>query len=309
MSDRISRIIQAVGETVWAIEPARGAAMLDVLLFKNAGGRLSDEEKAARLAAEPRYSSARVRAQDGAGTTGGGVAVLSLRGMISHRAAMVDDGSEPAGTSTERFSRRFQDALADEAVGSIVLDVDSPGGTADGVEEMASEILAARGSKPIVAVANTWAGSAAFWIASAADELVVTPSGEVGSIGVFSAHTEISKRQEMEGVKTTLISAGKFKVEGNPFEPLTEEAKAAIQERVNETFDMFVKSVAKGRGVKVSEVRNGFGQGRMVGAKAAVTEGMADRVGTLQDTIARLRGPGPRRQGSARRRSRAFTFT
>ena len=98
-------------------------------------------------------------------------------------------------------------------------------------------------------------------------------------------HKEISKALEMEGVATTLIFAGRKKTEGNPFEPLTEEAKASIQALVDEQYDIFVKAVARGRGVKASDVRGGFGEGGVVGAKEAVSLGMADRIATMDAVL------------------------
>jgi ClpP class serine protease len=94
--------------------------------------------------------------------------------------------------------------------------------------------------------------------------------------------------QEKAGVKTTLVSAGKFKTERNPYEPLSEDAKAAMQEHVDEFYSMFVGAVAKGRGVTTAEVRSGFGQGRMVMAKAALEAGMVDKIATYDETLARL---------------------
>jgi ClpP class serine protease len=138
--------------------------------------------------------------------------------------------------------------------------------------------------------------SAAYYIGSAADEVVVTPGGEVGSIGVFMAHQDLSAALEQEGVKITLISAGKFKTEANPFESLSDEAKAALQKTVNVYYESFVNAVAKGRDAKASEVRNGYGQGRMVTAKEAVLLGMADRIETLDETIGRLARGGFRRK-------------
>jgi signal peptide peptidase SppA len=157
-----------------------------------------------------------------------------------------------------------------------------------GVEELAAEIYQARGQKPVVAVANSLAASASYWIAASADELVVTPSGEVGSIGVFAMHEDMSGLMEQMGVRVSLISAGKHKTETNPFEPLTDEARAALQEQVDGYYEMFVRAVARGRGVGVADVRGGFGEGRLVGAKEAVRLGMADRVETMEQTIGRL---------------------
>ena len=192
------------------------------------------------------------------------------------------------GTSTERFSCDLKQAVDDPGIKAIVIDVDSPGGSVFGVEELASEIRAATEKKYIVAVANSLAASAAYWIGSAASEMVMTPGGEVGSIGVYTVHQDYSDQLANEGVKTTLIKAGKYKAEGNPFEPLSDDAKEALQKRVEEIYGSFIASVANGRGVSASTVRSGFGQGRVVGAKEALDMKMVDRVETLQETLARL---------------------
>ena len=157
-----------------------------------------------------------------------------------------------------------------------------------GVPELADEIYMSRSQKKTVAVANGTAASAAYWLAVSTSEMVVIPSGEVGSIGVFAAHEDVSKALESEGVKISLISAGKFKIDGNPYEPLTDSARADLQSKVDAFYGMFASSVARGRRALVSDVRGGFGQGRMVLAAQAVKEGMADRVATMDDTLARL---------------------
>lgn len=261
----------------WAILPAKLLAMSEALEFLAAGGEYTAEEIAQIVgAARPAIR------------TGNAIAVLPLHGVLSHRAGMLSEAS--GGTSTERFGAAFRQMLSDPSVGSILLDVDSPGGSVSGVDELSAEIFRARGQKPIVAQVNATAASAAYWIATAADEVVVTPSGEVGSIGVFAAHQDESAKQERDGVRTTLVSAGRYKIEGNPYEPLSEEARAALQERVNDYYGMFVAAVARNRGVSVSDVREGFGQGRMVGARQAKAENMADRIDTYEATLERLAG-------------------
>lgn len=276
---KYAHIVRAIGETPWAILPAKLAVILDLVAYRAGGGKLSQEEVQARMDAARRDER-----RSGSGREG--VAVLPLLGTIVQRANLMSEMS--GGTSAERFRSRFREALNDNQVGAIVLDVDSPGGSVFGVPELAAEIREARGDKPIVAVANSLAASAAYWVASAADELVVTPSGEVGSIGVFAAHEDLSAALEDAGIDVTLISAGKYKVEGNPYEPLGEEARAAIQARVDDYYAMFVDDVARQRGVSSRDVRNGFGQGRVVGAQDAVALGMADEVATLDETIERL---------------------
>ncbi|HLI51912.1 MAG TPA: S49 family peptidase [Thermomicrobiaceae bacterium] len=273
-------VLRTVAETPWAILPAKFAEILAFLDLRSQGVVFSHEQIQARV------SAASPRAVQAAGS----VAILPLYGTIGQRMNLMSEFS--GGTSTEQFATAFRQALADDSVGSIVIDVDSPGGTISGVPELASEIQAARGQKPIVAVANSLAASAAYWIASQADELVVTPSGEVGSIGVFAAHQDVSEMLANLGTRVSLISAGKFKTEGNPYEPLSDDARAAIQASVDDYYQMFATAVAKGRGVSKGDVTGGFGEGRIVGAKQALSLGMADRVATLRETIARLASGG-----------------
>jgi len=212
-----------------------------------------------------------------------GVAVLPLHGFITQRPSWW-------GTSTREFAGWLRQAMADDSVKAVLIDVDSPGGGVAGVEELASEIRAARSRKPIVATANSLAASAAYWIASAASELVVAPSGDVGSIGVFMVHLDYSKALADEGVKPTIIKAGKHKVEANPYEPLSEAARAALQDRVDEHYSDFIGAVAAGRGVGEDAVRKGYGEGRLVSASKSVEAGMADRIETFDETLARLSG-------------------
>jgi len=269
-------VLQAFVETPWAILPNKLAALEEIVSRHVAGEKLSAEEIQARIHGSTRPENRAVNS----------VAVMPLFGTIFPRANLMTEIS--GATSAESFGAQFSDLMKDPNIDAIVLDVDSPGGQISGVEELASMIFAARGTKPIVAVANHLMASAAYWIATAADEVVVTPSGEVGSIGVFAAHKDMSKAMEMDGVKVSFISAGKYKTEGNPYEPLAEEARASIQGRVNEAYDMFINAVARNRGASPDDVRNNFGEGRTVGANQAVKLGMADRVSTLEETISRL---------------------
>ncbi len=286
---KYARIIAEFFATPWAILPERLAAVAAVLQRAATSGKLAEMELRAAIGDAPAAAAAR---RDADAKAPGSVAVLPVFGIVSHRIHQVQDISGPGGTSTEGVARRFRALVADPAVDAIVLDIDSPGGSVFGVPELAAEIFESRGKKKIVAVANSMAASAAYWLGTAAQELVVTPSGEVGSVGVWAAHEDHSKFLEAMGVKVSLISAGKFKVEGNPYEPLNDEARAAIQASVDSYYEMFVKDVARFRNAKPADVRGGYGQGRMVQAKDAVEQGMADRVATLDETIARLAAGG-----------------
>ena len=276
---RYEHLAQAVFNEPWAIKPEMYATICELVRFRVNGGQLTAEEIEDRIGAAPTRRGA---ARNGA------VAVLPLYGIVAQRVNLMMNMS--GGTSTELFGKAFREAVNDPSIGAIVIDVDSPGGSVFGITELWQTIMDARGSKPIVAVVDSLAASAAYWIASAADEIVITPGGEVGAIGVLTAHEDLSGAQEQAGVKMTLISAGKKKVLGNPFEPLSDEARASIQEKVDAYYSMFVNSVARGRGVPLSEVRSGFGEGATVLAADAVRLKMADRIGTLDSTIGRLIG-------------------
>lgn len=263
----LTQLVSDFSAEPWAILPERFAALL------NAIARMDAAWSAPEAAARP------------APALSGNVAVVPVSGVIFPRGGGLW-ADLFGGTSAERLTLAVQQAAADTNVSAIVLDVNSPGGSVAGVTEAAAAVRAASAQKPVVAIANHLAASAAYWIAAQAGELWVTPSGEVGSIGVFAAHQDMSKMLEDAGLKVSLISAGKYKVEGNPYEPLTDEARAAIQERVDDYYNAFVRDVAKGRNTSVDAVRGGFGEGRTVGAVAAKREGMVDQVGTLSEAIA-----------------------
>jgi|GEM_PF-492261 len=236
--------------------------------------------------AEERLLARTVAAAPGRGSSAqGAVAVLTVRGtLVPHTTAWSFWFDE---IGVDRVQQALRAALADVGVGAIVLDLDSPGGSVYAIEELAAEIRAARAQKPIVAIANPLAASAAYYLLSAATEAYVTPSGEVGSVGVYSLHLDWSRSLDAEGITPTFIFAGAHKVEGNPYEPLTDDARQALQASVDRYYDLFVKAVAKGRGVSVTAVRESFGQGRVVGAREALAAKMVDAVGTLDEAIAR----------------------
>lgn len=269
-------VLQAVRDTPWAILPSKLAAIQELLALRSSGVRFSDEEIQGRI------GMATERPQN---RRAGSVAVLPLFGFIAPRMNMMTEMS--GGTSAERFTHVVRQTVADPNISGIVLDVNSPGGSAFGLPELADEIRAAASQKPVVAIANHQAASAAYYLASQASELMGTPSSQVGSIGTIIAHEDISGLEEKMGVRHTLITAGKYKAEANPYEPLTDEARDYLQGMVNEYNTMFVNAVARGRGVSASVVREQFGEGRMFLAKNALRLGMIDRIGTLDDAIAR----------------------
>lgn len=294
MSHRIDNLLRAVSAHPWAITETKLNQIREFLNFRIAGGVLTAAEVSAAT------SAARTPARD----TGrrGAVAVLPIYGTITLRSVPMSD----EGSTTLAISRSLDALLADDSVDTILLDIDSPGGTVDGVPELAAKIMAARSQKKIVAIANTMAASAAYWLATAAEELVVSPSGTVGSVGVYMVHVDYSEQNKAMGVNPTYISYGDHKVDGNFDAPLSPEALAHYKAEVEKVGESFVKSVAKQMGLTPDTVRKSFGGGRVVQAEEAVERGMAHRVASYDETLERLvssrkRAPAGRRADVLRR--------
>lgn len=271
--------------TPWALMPERLNAVAGVMARWSQNVPASTEVLA-RIDADREVREVRRQATNA--VSSGGIAVLPLYGVVTQRGNMVDDVSGPGSVSTQQFSASLRQALADDTVSQILIDIDSPGGSVYGVAELADEIVNARSHKPVIAIANSLAASAAYWIGCSASEFYMSPGGEVGSVGVWQAHFDYSRAFADEGVKPTLISAGKFKVEGNPYAPLGEDAQAFMQSRVGDYYASFTKAVARGRGVPIAQVRDGMGQGRVLGAEAALAQNMVDGVATFDDVVKKM---------------------
>jgi signal peptide peptidase SppA len=274
--------------TPWALRREVMASHMQVLArwLDRSGPAVSlsdapDADRANAFEARRRESNARVGSIGGAG-----IAVIPVVGTITQRAGMMTEWC--GGTSTQQISAALAEALRDEAVGQILMEFDTPGGSVFGVSELGDEIAAAAKTKPIVGVANSLSASAGYWLMSQCSQAYVTPGGEVGSIGVWMAHEDWSKAMSDSGVVTTMVSAGKFKVEGNPYEPLGDDARAFMQSRVDDYYGAFVRAVARGRGVGVQQVRDGMGQGRVLGADEALAQGMVDGVAPVTEIVRRM---------------------
>lgn len=222
----------------------------------------------------------------------GDIAVIRLSGFITQKPNLFS--LLFGGTSSEGFAREVGAAMADATVGAVVLAVDSPGGSVFGIPEAAAMIRAARGVKPMVAVADPLAASAAYWLASQADEIVAAPSSLVGSIGVIAMHVDESAALDRMGLKVTELTYGRRKGEESSLRPLSDEAKASLQARIDHFGRLFEGDVSRGRRVSVESVRSRFGEGSIFVAPDAKAAGLVDRVATLEDVIGELaRGKRP----------------
>lgn len=189
-------------------------------------------------------------------------------------------------TSYEGLRSQLQRAVADPTVERIVLDIDSPGGSAVGAFELAADIRAMTQQKPITGLVNFMAYSGGYLLGSACSELVVSQTSGVGSIGVIASHMDRSKMQEDKGVKVTTVFAGAHKNDLSPHEPLTEQSLRFLNELVQESYQMFVSAVADYRGLSVQQVI--ATEAGLYRGQTAINVGLADRLQSPQHAVDEL---------------------
>jgi signal peptide peptidase SppA len=248
-------------------------------------------------AARPQSSTQR---SDSAGTVG----VVPVVGTLTQRVRAIGSAET---RSTAEIADQVRAYAMDPNVDAVLLEIDSPGGEVFGVPEAWASIRASASLKPILAHANSVAASAALYLGSAADEFWVTPSGEVGSVGVYALHVDMSKALAEMGEAWDFIVAQKspYKIEGNPAGPLTDEARAHAQKDVDRYMGMFIRDLAKGRRVSEKQVEQRFGGGRMLSPAEAVSAGMVDQIGTFDQVVRRAGQLVEQRRGIPRRKAAA----
>ncbi len=265
-------------DSIWAMRPEAADACVRQAALRPA-------PSAARLAVQEKAAAKALRK-----TSNGKVAVVPIRGYVDQRYGSYGYGY--GGFSCEWGQQAIGQLLADRGVEAIVLDVDSPGGGAFGVEELGDVIHAGTKVKPIHAIANSECCSAAYWLASQATTLSATPGAMIGSIGVFVLHVDVSQALDADGVKVTLVKAGKYKAEGHPSQPLADETRDWLQECVDRLYGRFLKAVARGRGTSVNAVRTRYGEGRCLDAQQALAAGLVDGIRTLPQLLEKLGAAG-----------------
>ena len=214
-----------------------------------------------------------------------GIALIDVFGILAHRNGGMNPDSSPI-LSYETISDQLHRALADPSVQQIALQIDSPGGEVSGVFQLAEQIVQGRSIKPIHALANDLAASAAYLIGSAATTLTVSPTGQVGSIGVVMRHVDISQALEKDGTRITFIHAGAHKVDGNPYQPLPDSVRARLQTEVNHYYDLFVNAVAQHRNLDPVAIR--ATEAQMFVAEEALKRGLVDQIAQPQNWLQRI---------------------
>lgn len=272
---RDQQILSFLYENSWAILDAKWHEIQAVIALHASGGKLDlDQIKAITEAAHNPQRSPQ------------GIAVLPLFGPMVQRANLMTEVS--GGTSTEMFGKEFMRAVESPQVGTIVIDIDSPGGTIAGSQPLADLIFEARGVKPIIAIANSMAASASLLVASQADEFVAAPGSILGAVGVFAQVQNPPEAASENESTIEVIRAGRLKAEEGPNVPLSDDGRARIQETVDEQFNDMVASIARGRGTTVTDVVGNFGEGAVLAPRAALDVGMIDAIETMDQLLARL---------------------
>ena len=223
--------------------------------------------------------------------TTGGVGIVNIDGLLRPRA----DASMrlTGGTSVRFLSQVISTMVRDSRLSSIVLRCDSMGGDFGGVPDLAQRIYESRDIKPIIAHADGWMAGSAFWLCSAATEVIATPSSPgIGGLGMVRTHFSHADYLEKQGVKVTLIASTKspFKTEWNPYEPLTEAAKKHAQSQMDIAHAEMMSAVATYRRTDLLVAMRDFGQGRVLLSEDAKEAGLVDSVESFPDLIDRLGG-------------------
>jgi signal peptide peptidase SppA len=210
-----------------------------------------------------------------------GVQVLPVHGFLVSRGAHVNVCETM--TSYEGLRQQLRRAVADPMVERIVLDIDTPGGSAVGAFELAADIRAMAQIKPITGIVNFMAYSGGYLIGAACSELVVSQTSGVGSVGVIASHMERSRQLETAGVKVTTVYAGAHKNDLSPNEPLTDQSIRVLNDLVQESYQLFTSAVADYRGMSVEAVR--ATEAGLYRGQSGISVGFADRLQSPQDAV------------------------
>lgn len=268
MSERSTALDLALSQC-WAIQENALRTILDIAGRQNLESIEAVETRLGRPLRNTRAVTMR-----------GDVAVIPVHGPIFRRANLFTEIS--GATSIEQLALDFQTSLDDPAVAGIVLDIDSPGGSASGVAEFAAQVRAARGNKPVTAYAGSLAASAGYWIAAAAERVVIDSTAMVGSIGVVAG-----LRVDNDPKRIEIVSSQSPR---KRMDLTTHEGRADIQATIDDVAQVFIDTMAEYRGVDAKTVLSDFGQGGVLVGERAVKAGMADALGSLESVIAGLSG-------------------
>lgn len=287
MSTSLPHLAGRIFNTPLLIHPQKLDAMIAGLggrLLGAPGANLQHQHPTPALLAPELFSTRRGDRTERGWRIVDGVAVLNTSGVLVHRTRLDADSSLLIGYND--LAADLEDALAHPDVHAILQVFDSPGGEVQGAFEYAQRLMDARGHKPLWAIADGMAASAAYLSASATQHLAVTATGLAGSIGVVTRHVDLSRSLDAEGITVTHIFAGAHKVDGNPYEPLPDAVRKDWQIEIDALYDMFIQAVARQRSLDARAVR--ATQAATYTGQAAIDAGLADRIATTDSLITEL---------------------
>lgn len=265
----------------WAIQPEKYQEIVGIYRRRVQGEHIDIGKIEAEIGRPLKNEQKRYEVIDG-------VAVIPVEGVLGKRMNMFMQIS--GGSSTQIIANDFRAALDDQAAKAVMLLIDSPGGTVDGTQDLASLIYESRGIKPVYSLADGLMASAAAWIGTAAERVYLTnETVHAGSIGVVTAHEDWSKHEEKQGIKTTEIYAGKYKRIVSEFKPLSEEGAKYLQDMVDYIYSVFVNDVARNRGADPEMVLKNMADGRLFIGSQAVKAGLVDGIRTFEEVVAELK--------------------
>jgi signal peptide peptidase SppA len=289
MPGQLLRLSDRLLNTPLLIHPAKAQIILGALSGRiGIDDSLFSLDEAAETPEANRFIGS-ARRPDGSTSmmrTADGIAIIPVLDTLVNRGAWLD--SRSGLTSYEGIAAQLRAAGQDPEVRSVLLDISSPGGEAAGMAGLADLIRSVRQTRPVTAFVNDMAASAAYGIASAASEIVISPTSILGSIGVVMLHADRSGELAAQGVKPTLIFAGSHKVDGNPFEPLSDAVRADLQASVDAHYRQFLDTVAAGRGRKLTADMARATEARTFIGVEAVRLGLADRIASFDEVLASL---------------------
>jgi signal peptide peptidase SppA len=292
---------------VWALEGSVLSRLCEVLSLHVSGERVeativAEAARAGRERADRNHAD-RIAARRGGGGGGdeqedgpgyvmvGNVAVVPVEGVLAKYSSMINGMSQPQGMTHGQVAQAIARAAADRQTRAVLLDIDSPGGTVAGMDDLTGAVERVRAGSnggagiPVVAYAHDLAASAAFWLAASADSIYANALSNVGSIGVYTVLVDSSMQAEKAGLRTYLVASGANKGVGEDGVPITASQLAVVQERINDIHERFVSHVAAGRGVAAEQIA-ALADGRTFTAHKAQAAGLIDGVASLADVIA-----------------------
>ncbi|MFN3625189.1 MAG: S49 family peptidase [Hyphomicrobium sp.] len=280
-----------------AMEAGAAQMLVDAIKDKSFDAQISGPWASKFIGTKDQRSQYRV--------TEDGIAIVPIQGTLFDRGEWLGDYYGWM-TSYEGLAEQFRRIAKDEAIKSVILDIDSPGGMAAGMFDLVTELADLKKKKKVYAVAANMAASAAYAIGCAAHELYVSRLGMAGSIGVIAMHTSFARMLDQAGVDTTIIFAGDHKADGNAYQALTHGARTEMATAIDQIYADFVRHVAKHRPLEEAAVR--ATQARIYSGQKAVEAKLADGVKSFEELLDHIRkGSAPSARGQSKKGGRTVS--